>query len=86
MLFVGSERGNADDTEGFVKLGRYDVATGAWSFAAYPLDPVESANGGWVGLSEVTALDDGMMAVVERDNQLGFDAAIKRIYTSTRPA
>lgn len=79
-VWVAIQREWADDAAGFVKLGRYDVATGAWSFAAYPLDPVESANGGWVGLSEVTALDDGMMAVVERDNQLGFDAAIKRIY------
>ena len=28
----------------------------------------------------MTALPDGRMAVVERDNQLGFDARIKRIY------
>ena len=65
---------------GLVKLGRYDVATATWTFAQYPLDPVESPNGGFVGLSELTLLDDGTLAVVERDNQLGQDARIKRIY------
>ena len=79
-VWVAIQREWADDAEGLVKLGRYDVAAGEWTFAAYPLDPVESANGGWVGLSEITALDDGTFAIVERDNQIGFDAAIKRIY------
>ncbi|MDQ3304647.1 MAG: esterase-like activity of phytase family protein [Actinomycetota bacterium] len=44
------------------------------------LDPVESPAGGWVGLSEVTALPDGRLAVIERDNQLGQEARVKRIY------
>ena len=33
-----------------------------------------------VGLSELTLLPDGTLAVIERDNQLGQDARIKRIY------
>jgi DNA-binding beta-propeller fold protein YncE len=69
-----------DDPAGKVKIGRYDVADESWTFAHYPLDAVESPAGGWVGLSEITALPDGRMAIVERDNQLGQEARIKRIY------
>jgi Esterase-like activity of phytase len=80
VVWVVIQREWADDPAGFVKVGRYDVGAGTWTFAHYPLDPVESPAGGFVGLSELTALADGRMAVVERDNQLGFDARIKRIY------
>jgi hypothetical protein len=69
-----------DDQTGFVKLGRYDVADKKWTFARYPLDTPTSPNGGWVGLSELTPLPDGRLAVVERDNQLGLDARIKKVY------
>ena len=74
------QRAWGDDPAGFTKVGRYDVASGSWSFARYPLDPPESAAGGVVGLSEVTALPDAHLAIIERDNQLGQEAAIKRIY------
>jgi hypothetical protein len=40
----------------------------------------QSPNGGWVGLSEITALGNGEFAVVERDNQANTDARIKRVY------
>ena len=40
-----------------------------------------SANGGWVGLSEISNVGDGRLAVIERDNQGNVDAAIKRIYS-----
>ena len=70
----------ADDAAGTVKIARLDVEAGTWSFAAYQKGSPESANGGWVGLSEITALPDGTYAVIERDNQLGAHAAIKRIY------
>jgi hypothetical protein len=63
------------------RIGIYDVATETWSFLFYPLDPVESQNGGWVGLSDITSLGDGSFLVVERDNQGGPDAAVKRLYT-----
>ena len=42
---------------------------------------MESQNDGWVGLSDITSLGDGTFLVVERDNQGGPDAAIKRLYT-----
>ncbi len=35
---------------------------------------------GWVGLSDITALGGGDFLIVERDNQGGPDAAIKKIY------
>jgi len=46
----------------------------------YPLDPVASPNGGWVGLSDITALGSNKFLVIERDNQGGPDARIKRLY------
>lgn len=63
------------------RIGIYDVAAETWSFLFYPLDTVESQNGGWVGLSDLTSLGNGRFLVVERDNQGGPDAAIKRLYT-----
>ncbi|MEM7435025.1 MAG: esterase-like activity of phytase family protein [Myxococcota bacterium] len=63
------------------RIGIYDLAAGEWSFLFYPLDDPESQNGGWVGLSDLTSLGDGEFLVVERDNQGGPDAAIKRLYT-----
>ena len=65
------------------RIGRYDLGAGEWSFFFYPLDDPASQNGGWVGLSDLTSLGDGSFLVVERDNQGGPDAAIKRLYTFT---
>lgn len=62
------------------RIGVYNVAAETWSFLFYPLDTPESQNGGWVGLSDITSLGDGKFLVLERDNQGGPDAAIKRIY------
>ena len=80
VVWVVIQRKWADDPSGYVKIGRYDVVGDAWTFARYELDAVESPAGGWVGLSEITAMPDGTLAVVERDNRLGQDARIKRIY------
>ena len=51
-----------------------------WKYAFYPLDAAESQYGGWVGLSDIAPLGNGNFLVLERDNQAGPDAAIKRIY------
>ena len=80
VVWVAIQREWTDDPAGTGQIGRYDVASSTWTFAHYPLDAVESPAGGWVGLSEITALADGTMAIVERDNQLGQEARIKRIY------
>lgn len=81
VVWIAQQREWEGDAEGLVKIGRYDVAAGEWTFAAYPLDAPESPAGGWVGLSEITVLPDGTFAIVERDNQIAPDAAIKRVYT-----
>lgn len=69
------------DPEGMARIGKFDTTTGKWTFFHYPLDEVKSPNGGWVGLSEIVALGDDKFAVLERDNQAGTDARIKRIYS-----
>jgi Esterase-like activity of phytase len=66
------------DPANATKIGRYDVGTDTWTFALYPLETVPGAT---VGLSEITILPDGhTAAIVERDNQIGLNAQLKRIY------
>jgi hypothetical protein len=62
------------------RIGVYDTVYGEWGFVFYPLDSPESQNGGWVGLSDISSLGDGEFLILERDNQGGPDAAIKKIY------
>ena len=81
QVYVAIQREWVDDPAGQVRIGRYTPATGAWTFFYYPLDEPISPNGGWVGLSEIVALNETTFAVIERDNQGGSDAVIKRIYT-----
>jgi hypothetical protein len=80
VVYVAFQREWADDPENHVRIGRYETAIGEWTFYYYPIETPLSANGGWVGLSEITALGDDKFAVIERDNQGGPDAVIKRIY------
>jgi hypothetical protein len=79
-VYVEFQREWGGDPNQRVRIGRYHVASGAWTFFYYPLDAVESPNGGTVGLSELVALDENRFLVLERDNQAGIDARIKRIY------
>lgn len=64
------------------KIGRLDVTTGEWTFVYYPLQA--EGEGGWIGLSELTALPDGRFAVIERDKgwgpSTGLNAELKAIY------
>lgn len=76
--YVAFQRVWSGDTN--VRIGIYDVAADSWKFLFYPLDQRESQNGGWVGLSDLTSLGNGAFLVLERDNQGGPDAAIKRLY------
>ncbi|MEX1665042.1 esterase-like activity of phytase family protein [Zhongshania arctica] len=77
-LYVAFQR--AWEGEANVRIGIYDIGSASWSFLFYPLDAVESQNGGWVGLSEITSIGGGEFLVIERDNQGGPDAVIKRLY------
>lgn len=77
-VYLAFQREWLDDPAGFVKIGEYNPLTGDWSFFYYPLDtPVEGA---WAGNSEITSLGNGRLAILERDNQLGEAARLKRIY------
>jgi hypothetical protein len=80
MVYVAFQREWTGDPGNHVRIGRYEPTTEDWTFYYYPLDTPLSANGGWVGISELTSLGDEKFAVVERDNQAGPDAIIKRIY------
>lgn len=83
VLYACIQREWAGDPDDHVRIGRYETATGDWSFFLYPIDAPESPNGGWVGLSEIVAISDAEFLVVERDNQAGLDAAIKKVYAFT---
>ncbi|WP_343559748.1 esterase-like activity of phytase family protein [Kiloniella sp. b19] len=79
VMAVQREWGN--DPKGLVKLISYDRGTGAFHVVHYPLDATESPAGGWVGLSEIVSSGNGSFLLIERDNQKGDDARIKRIYS-----
>jgi hypothetical protein len=70
----------AGDPANRVRIGRYDLDKQEWRFFYYPLDLPTSPNGGFVGLSEIALLDDENFVVIERDDQAGTDATIKKIY------
>lgn len=80
MVYVAFQREWVGDPDDRVRIGRYHPASDTWTFFYYPIDQPTSPNGGWVGLSEIVALGGGRFAVVERDNQAGTDARIKKIY------
>lgn len=82
-LYVAFQRAwpNAGDPPDRARIGRYDLATGGWTFAHYPLDPPTSPQGGWVGLSDLTWLGGDRFAALERDDQAGRAARIKRVTT-----
>ncbi|MCF6283069.1 MAG: esterase-like activity of phytase family protein [Candidatus Polarisedimenticolaceae bacterium] len=80
MLYVVFQRSWRGDNDNRVRIGQYNTDTAKWRFFHYELDAVESINGGWVGLSDITSLGNDRFMVIERDNQGGPDAAIKRLY------
>lgn len=59
-----------------MKLVAYNTKTKEWGAVRYPTEPAET---GWVGLSEITAHGDHVY-IVERDNQIGAAAKIKKLY------
>ncbi|GEL96075.1 esterase-like activity of phytase family protein [Cellulomonas composti] len=87
-VFVALQRGLTSDPGGLAgaaRIGRYDVTTQAWTWFAYPLEQTTVA-GDWLGLSEVVAVDDDTLAVIERDKLNGVNAQVKRIYTVDLPS
>ena len=76
-LVMAVQREWGDDPKGQTKLLAYKPKDKEWSAVRYPL---EAAEAGWMGLSEITAYD-GKLYVIERDNQIGANAKVKRIYS-----
>ncbi|WP_457939525.1 esterase-like activity of phytase family protein [Mesorhizobium sp. 10J20-29] len=76
MLVMAIQREWRDDPKGQVKLLAYTPKTKEWSAVRYPLEKAET---GWIGLSEITA-HDGKLYIVERDNLIGQASRIKRVY------
>jgi len=69
-----------NDPANTARIGVFNPTTNEWTFLNYPLETPVSPNGGWVGLSDIATLGGGQFLVVERDNQAGPDARIKRLY------
>ena len=76
-VYVAFQRAWVDDPADRARIGVYTPADGSWAFYYYPLD---AAPEGWVGLSEISTIDDNTFAIIERDNQQGNKAAIKKLY------
>nr|WP_268980310.1 esterase-like activity of phytase family protein [Streptomyces tendae] len=83
ILWAALQREVAGDPAGVVRLGRYDVTAGTWSWYGYRLESTGTP-GDWLGLSEITVVQD-RLAVVERDKLNGPAAEVKRIYTVDLP-
>lgn len=76
-LWMPVQRPWKNDAKGEVKLVAYNVESQEWGAVRYPLDA--PAAKGWVGLSDI-ALHGDYAYIIERDNQIGEKAAIKKIY------
>ncbi|MET9227454.1 esterase-like activity of phytase family protein [Lentzea sp. NPDC003310] len=78
QVWLAVQREWKADEPGQATLARYTPATGEWAFAAYPLDAAQA--GAWIGLSEITALNDRTVLVLERDNQRGDAARTTKVF------
>ena len=75
-LWLAIQRPWGDDPEDTVKLVAYNLEDKSWGAVRYPTEPTDQ---GWVGLSEITAHGD-YVYIVERDNQVGQAARVKKLY------
>ena len=75
-VWIAIQREWGDDPENHAKLVAYDPETEEWGAVHYPMAAPET---GWIGLSEITAQGNSVY-IVERDNQIGAAAAVKKLY------
>ncbi|MEU0283118.1 esterase-like activity of phytase family protein [Streptomyces sp. NPDC006195] len=83
VVWATLQREVKTDPAGIVRLGRYDVTAGTWSWYGYRIGSTTTP-GDWIGLSEITVVGD-KLAVIERDKLNGPSAKIKRVYTVDLP-
>ncbi|WP_394688160.1 esterase-like activity of phytase family protein [Hoeflea sp.] len=78
VLWMPVQRSWKDDAKGEeVKLLAYNTDSEEWGAVRYKLDA--PAAKGWVGLSDIE-IHDGFAYIIERDNQIGDKAVVKKIY------
>ncbi|MCQ4260186.1 esterase-like activity of phytase family protein [Stutzerimonas stutzeri] len=77
-VYVAFQREWKNDPAGRARIGVFNPGNGEWGFVHYPLNA--AAEDAWVGLSELTSIGNGQFLVIERDNQQGPAAQIKRLY------
>lgn len=86
IVWIAVQREWKDDAKGMAKILSYKPSTKAWGFVNYPL---EKADKGWVGLSEITAVGNELY-IIERDNLVGDAAKVKHLtkvsLTDVKPA
>ena len=66
------------------RIGHYGVADGSFHWYGYRLEQT-TADGDWMGLSEITAIDNHTFAIIERDKLIGPAVRIRRVCTVTVP-
>jgi len=76
VLWIAIQREWRDDPAGQVKLLSYDTDSREWGAVRYPLEPKGE---GWMGLSDISVHGDHVY-IVERDNLIGGEAVVKRLY------
>ncbi|SQI20619.1 esterase-like activity of phytase family protein [Corynebacterium jeikeium] len=74
----------AQEGENTTRIGKYNTKTKQWQWFGYELEK-PTGKGDWMGLSEITALDDKHLLVIERDKLNGPDAKVKRVMKVTLP-
>jgi hypothetical protein len=61
----------------WTRIWIYDAQAGTWSHIPYQLEP-KPVNAAWIGLSEITLVDDGWI-LIERDNLTGDFGVFKKL-------
>jgi hypothetical protein len=80
-LYLALQRGFKTDGSNAAIL-RFDPASEKWETAWYALEKhSKNPEKFWMGLSDIAALDDGRLLIVERDKGMGGTAEVKRIYS-----
>ena len=79
-LWLAIQQPWGDDPKNTVKLVAYSLDNQTWGAVRYPTEPTDpDGSQGWVGLSEISAHGD-YVYIIERDNQIGQAARIKKLY------
>lgn len=80
-IYVALQRG-FDPSKTNAAILRFTVATNKWETAWYPLEQhSKDAKKFWMGLSDITLVDNTTLLVLERDKGMGDTAEVKRIYS-----